>query len=134
DAEVYTSYGFNGNNKLNEWHSNFRQIFPRMMVNYDKTIGNHSLKGILGGEWIQTDYNFLSAGKVDLLSLDIPFLFAGAIDNTSANGFRTETGRSSYFGRLNYDYKGRYLFETTFRFDGSYKFAPESRWGFFPSF
>jgi TonB-linked SusC/RagA family outer membrane protein len=41
---------------------------------------------------------------------------------------------SSFFGRLNYDYKGKYLAATTFRADGSSKFAPGHQWGYFPSF
>ena len=40
----------------------------------------------------------------------------------------------SYFGRLNYDYAGRYLFEANFRSDASSRFAEAHRWGFFPSF
>ncbi|MDR3218001.1 MAG: TonB-dependent receptor [Dysgonamonadaceae bacterium] len=40
---------------------------------------------------------------------------------------------SSFFGRLNYDYKGKYLASATFRTDGSSKFAPGHRWGYFPS-
>ncbi|HMR84089.1 MAG TPA: SusC/RagA family TonB-linked outer membrane protein, partial [Niabella sp.] len=44
-----------------------------------------------------------------------------------------ETGRVSYVGRLNYAYKAKYLLEGTFRYDASHKFAPGSRWGFFPS-
>ncbi|HAZ04295.1 MAG TPA: TonB-dependent receptor [Prolixibacteraceae bacterium] len=40
---------------------------------------------------------------------------------------------SSFFGRLNYDYKGKYLVSATFRADGSSKFAPGNQWGFFPS-
>ncbi len=38
----------------------------------------------------------------------------------------------SYLGRLNYDYKGKYLIEFSGRYDGSYRYAPEKRWGFFP--
>lgn len=40
---------------------------------------------------------------------------------------------ASFFGRLNYDYDGRYLAAFTFRADGSSKFAPENRWGYFPA-
>ncbi len=38
----------------------------------------------------------------------------------------------SYLGRLNYDYKGKYLIEFAGRYDGSYRYAPDQRWGFFP--
>ena len=45
-----------------------------------------------------------------------------------------EPGRlSSYFGRVNYAYKDRYLFSATFRADGSSKFSSENRWGYFPA-
>ncbi len=40
---------------------------------------------------------------------------------------------SSFFGRVNYDYKGKYLASATFRADGSSKFAPGNQWGYFPS-
>lgn len=40
---------------------------------------------------------------------------------------------SSFFGRVNYDYKGKYLLSSTFRADGSSKFAPGNQWGLFPS-
>ncbi len=38
-----------------------------------------------------------------------------------------------YFGRINYDYLGKYLLEVSGRYDGSSRFAPNDRWGFFPS-
>ncbi len=44
-----------------------------------------------------------------------------------------ESGRLSYVGRLNYAYADKYLLEAAFRVDGSTKFAPDQRWGFFPS-
>ena len=39
----------------------------------------------------------------------------------------------SYFGRINYDYAGKYLFEANFRADASSRFSPDNRWGYFPS-
>ncbi|MCW3093383.1 MAG: TonB-dependent receptor plug [Ferruginibacter sp.] len=41
---------------------------------------------------------------------------------------------ASMFGRLNYSFKGRYLFEASYRYDGSSRLAPENRWQVFPSF
>ena len=48
-------------------------------------------------------------------------------------GHTTEDVLDSYCGRLNYDYDGKYLLEATFRYDGSSRFAPGNRWGFFPA-
>lgn len=47
-------------------------------------------------------------------------------------GMSNEQAFISYVGRFNYDYKGRYLLELGFRNDGSYRYAPGSRWAFFP--
>lgn len=131
--DEYTSWGTNGANSLNESFSQFTQIYPQLSLNYDNTFGDHSFQGLLLGEWIETDYKFISAGRVDLLSLQIPYLFAGSPDNLTNNGGASETGRISYVGRANYSYKEKYLLEGTFRFDGSHKFPKDSRWGFFPS-
>jgi len=50
---------------------------------------------------------------------------------TTLNGSPNKT--SSFFGRLNYDYKGKYLFSASIRADGSSKFAPGNQWGYFPA-
>jgi TonB-linked SusC/RagA family outer membrane protein len=48
------------------------------------------------------------------------------------NGDELEERNMSYIGRLNYDFKNKYLLGATFRYDGSYRYAPGKRWGFFP--
>jgi TonB-linked SusC/RagA family outer membrane protein len=61
------------------------------------------------------------------------YLSAGPSDgqtNTSSVG---EWALMSYFGRLNYDYQGKYLLEYNMRYDGSSRLHPEGRWGLFPS-
>lgn len=50
------------------------------------------------------------------------------------SGNTTEYSSRSLFGRFTYAYDSRYLFEVNMRYDGSSRFAPESRWGIFPSF
>src|SRR5690606_20366185 len=50
---------------------------------------------------------------------------------TQASG--AESTLASFFGRMNYDYKSKYLLTATFRGDGSSKFSPGNRWGYFPS-
>ena len=51
---------------------------------------------------------------------------------TSASGGATSNALLGFFARANYDYKGRYLLELSGRYDGSSRFAPGHRWGFFP--
>jgi len=132
-ADSYAVLGTNGRNQLDEESSRYRQFYPMLTLNYDRSFGDHSITGLAVAEWIDTEDVFYSAGKINLLSLELPYLFAGAPDNVVANGYTTETGRTSYVGRLNYSYKGKYLLEGTIRIDQSHKFPEEGRTGVFPS-
>src|SRR5690606_5149327 len=125
--------GTNGANSLNENMSQYTQLYPMFSLNYERTFGDHGVKALLLNEWISTDYHYMSAGRIDLLSVEVPYLFAGSPDNLKNNGGAVETGRVSYVGRLNYNYKEKYLLEGTFRYDASHKFPSHARWGFFPS-
>ena len=131
--KLYIPYGSNGANSLDESSSQYTQFYPLVSLNYDKKFGNHSVQGLLLAEGIDTDYSFISAGRVDLLSVEVPYLFAGSPDNLKNNGGAVKTGRVSYVGRANYSFKDKYLLEGTFRYDASHKFPSDSRWGFFPS-
>lgn len=61
-------------------------------------------------------------------------LNAGTSAEWTNAGGKEEWALQSVFGRINYDYKGRYLFETNVRYDGTSRLASENRWGVFPSF
>ena len=52
---------------------------------------------------------------------------------STSNFYSPDDKMLSFFGRFNYDFKGRYLFSATYRADGSSKFAPGNQWGYFPS-
>lgn len=55
-------------------------------------------------------------------------------DNARASGGYQEWATAGFFGRINYDYKGRYLVEANLRYDGSSRFLRDQRWNWFPSF
>lgn len=131
--DLYVSWGINGENALTEQFTNYTQFYPIVSLKYANTFGNHDVQGLLLAEGINTDYYYLAGGRVDLLSLEIPYMFAGSPENITNNSGAIETGRVSYVGRANYSYMGKYLVEGTFRFDASHKFPEETRWGFFPS-
>ncbi|WP_159517984.1 TonB-dependent receptor [Sunxiuqinia indica] len=67
------------------------------------------------------------------LGNELPELNAGTI-NKNVGGTSYESKLMSYFGRANYSFSDKYLFEFNFRYDGSSRFAKNNRWGFFPSF
>ncbi len=60
-------------------------------------------------------------------------LNAGPVGSQLASGTSAEWSLRSYYGRLNYDYKEKYLLEANARYDASSRFPPGNRWGLFPS-
>ncbi|WP_316814352.1 TonB-dependent receptor [Pedobacter heparinus] len=106
-------------------------MYVNPSLTYEHTFGeNHNLKGMVAYEVSDRLSTSLSGTRQNYVTT-IDQLFAGpdlAKDNT---GTTSDAGRASYFGRFNYDYKGKYLLDYMFRFDGSAKFPPTKRWGFF---
>lgn len=116
----------------NSFSKNRRSVID-IFGNYERSFGDHHFN-LLGGfnqEYYRTDG--FNASKTDLYSLDIPVLDAAATIQ-SAGGTANDFAMRSYFGRLNYNFDDRYLFEFNIRTDGSSRFSPDNRWGTFPSF
>jgi len=126
---------------LNGPISLFEQMAPAnsytldLSLDYARVFGQHSFKGLLLYEQYQAEYNTLNASRTDYPFTSVDQLFAGGNDSTRTNyGTASQDGRLSVVGRLDYDYASKYLFEASFRDDASYRFAPNKRWGLFPSF
>jgi TonB-linked SusC/RagA family outer membrane protein len=101
---------------------------------FSRSFGDHSIFVYGGFEQFQNDYNYFAGYRQLYISSLIQTMDAGADLNKNTYGTATIYARKSYIGRLTYDYKGKYLAEVLFRADGSLKFPPDSRWGYFPGF
>ena len=75
----------------------------------------------------------VAAGNLSSSALDDLNLGTTAATDNNYGGGQNEYVLSGIFGRINYDYKGKYLFEASGRYDGSSRFGRGNRWGFFPS-
>jgi len=108
----------------------------RALINYQHSIGDkHNIKVLLGTEKISGKSMNFNAYRRYFTSTAIDLLFAGGNllkDNGGYADPYLNNARLSYFGRLNYDFEGKYLAEFVFREDGSYVFPPGSQYGFFP--
>ena len=109
-----------------------KDYLVNLKIKYKKTFGNHSLESFIAVEQAEGEYREMEAYRKDFISPAIQELFAGSGENMTSDGTKTEWGRQNLFGRLNYNYLGKYLFETNLRYDGSYAFPKDKRWGFFP--
>ncbi|MBO5593481.1 MAG: TonB-dependent receptor [Prevotella sp.] len=114
-------------------YSDFR-ISNDFLLEYTKTFNDaHHLHALAG---YHTEYfrdHFIDAYRENLANSELYELNAAGTKNQSSRGGRHELSMISYFGRVNYDYLGRYLFEANLRYDGTSRFARGHRWGAFPS-
>lgn len=105
----------------------------RATLTYDKVYGDHGLK-ILGG-FSREDFrnDNVTGYREGFLLPDYQVLNAGASDLQRSSGGASEWALQSVFGRINYDFKQKYLFEANARYDGSSRFSKGHKYGFFPS-
>ena len=110
-------------------------------VNYDfeKLLKNddHHLNAMIGHEWIVTKSkkltNTVHGFPESFTSQDAWKYSTQGTPYSIDNYLNPDDKLLSFFGRINYDYKSKYLLSATFRADGSSKFSDGNRWGYFPS-
>lgn len=93
----------------------------------------HNFSLMVGYNQESEKYETLNAYRKDF-AFDLPVLNAGGTADWSNSGGEEEWAIQSLFGRFNYDFKERYLFEANMRYDGTSRISDENRWGVFPSF
>jgi TonB-linked SusC/RagA family outer membrane protein len=139
EGYTYTTnefYGmFEGNTtgvyRDNTWTSNL--IF-NSILNYQTSIANaHNLAAIAGFEQETMNYETMRIHRQGYTTFTTKDINAGSASGQNISGRTARWVLQSYFGRLNYDFKGRYLLEGNVRYDATSKLAPENRWSWFPS-
>lgn len=127
-----TSLGISENN-FNRSSSLGWNLMIRPQLTYEREFGKHNVSGLFLFERYNTYGETMTGYKKGFFS-DYPVdISTGLTESNPASGSFNHTGMASFAGRISYAYDKRYLAELTFRADGSYKFAPEDRWGYFPS-
>lgn len=101
--------------------------------NWAIPLKSHNLNFILGYNQEYEEESDNADTAFDMISSETDVMDATTTGNKPTGGF-SNRALLSFFGRVNYDYKSRYIFEANLRFDGSSKFARGHRWGYFPSF
>jgi TonB-dependent starch-binding outer membrane protein SusC len=104
---------------------------------YRTSFGDHNFDFLVGTTAIKFQFENVFGSKQGLVSSDPNFAYLNlAVDAESAQAFggANEGALLSYFSRINYNYKGKYLASATLRYDGSSRFGRENRFATFPSF
>ncbi len=122
-----SSLDFSTQGQNNTYRQDKNNKLLETYLNYSKQLGDHHIEALAGYSY-QDFYTYS------------PFRFAYRADgsrtnplNPSQNPFKTQYTLLSYYGRVNYNYKDRYLLTATMRTDASSHFSPENRWGNFPA-
>ena len=125
-----------GMNQLDEVVQTRNYYSANVYANYDETFGEaHHVSATAGFNYETWSSKNVSVAGINLssINLDDLNLATGSPTEGAYGGGQNEYALAGFFARINYDYKGRYLFEVSGRYDGSSRFAPGNRWGLFPS-
>ena len=131
-ADVYNASGSHTISELTTQNDNYFRPNGQLSMNYKNTFGKHDLGALILWEFnndrtdILKAYRQFTVGAIDQMD-------AGDKTNMNNGGTARVSAHAGLVGRINYAYDNRYLAEVSFRYDGSYKFAPDNRWGFFPA-
>jgi len=123
-----TEYIGNAYEKTNAYQLN-------LQLNYERSFGAHHINAVAVYEQYESWYNEFSMYRYNfpLFPTDQFFAASGNPSDWTTKGKEVQEGRLSYVGRVNYEFADKYLFSVSVRRDGSVKFSPEKRWGWFPS-
>lgn len=126
----YTS--FNNTSSVYEYAYKDNYFNPNVYTSYQMDFGDHHIKPMVGfqSEWLR--YRSFNAQR-DGVMANIPTLNT-TTTNPRVGGGLAEWSTAGFFGRVNYEYKDRYLVEASVRYDGSSRFTQDKRWKWFPSF
>jgi TonB-linked SusC/RagA family outer membrane protein len=109
------------------------QITLDNVLRYTTTIGkDHDLSAFAGYNQLYYNYYNISASKQGMIDYGL-YVPNAVLTPTTTSGSENDWAIRSLFGRVNYAFKGKYLLEGNLRYDGVSRFAPESRFGYFPS-
>lgn len=130
---VRDELGVSPDGKFTRSYGRTRYQTINLYTNYLFTLADkHNFTLMAGYQEEDSDYSYMKNAITGLYSTTNPNVGMGTGDKTvvdTRNGWATR----GFFGRINYDYDGRYLLELNGRYDGSSRFASGHRWGFFPS-
>lgn len=133
-------YAYNTETKVSQSMNKGKSLIWDNLLSYKFDLQkDHVFEVMAGSSAYQADGSGIYGTNSNLIFDDLDHAWLSNALNKNSNGItiggRPDDAdrRMSYFGRLNYNYKEKYLINATFRADGSSRFAAQNRWGYFPS-
>ena len=116
---------------ISKYHTRDIAYNLQQILNYNETFGKHNVGLMVGHEYYQKKYYYLSGTKSKLFSYDNEELGGAVVDGAGAHSYIDDYNSEGYFMRAQYDYAGRYFVSGSYRRDASSRFHPDHRWGKF---
>lgn len=130
-----TLYGARDEGQANIRQNDQNDYLLELTASYTKMLGEHNINGVVGYSFLQFNLEGFSASNNRFLTDAFLYNNIGS-GNSPKPGVGSSARKSemaSFFGRINYSFKDKYLLTATLRADGSSNFAENHRWGYFPS-
>ncbi|MEM7654742.1 MAG: TonB-dependent receptor [Bacteroidota bacterium] len=123
-------------NTYGERHNRNHNLAREVTANYNNQFGDHSIDLLLNGMWQDYGVELVAASRLDVFSDDpnLRIVAEGDRELSSASTLRELYALQGYMARFSYNFANKYYLDATVRRDGTSRFAPEYRWGTFPSF
>lgn len=132
DKNTLTNLGVHTTSSIENQNS-YKYTWENTLT-YNKKFGKHEFTGLLGSSLSAYNYEDASGGGQNQASATTGFYDLGSNSSSiTISSSLIENQLESYFGRLNYKYNDRYLFQASLRADGSSVLAKGHKWGYFPS-
>lgn len=120
-------------NKMAYRSSRYKVNTFNIYATYDKKLNkDHSIKVMVGANAEDADTVGVNASRLSPLDQSKPE-FNLTVGNMTTSGYHLARAYAGFFGRVNYNYKDKWLLELNGRYDGASSFPPADRWAFFPS-
>lgn len=124
--------------QLTESRTEVLNLTKQLLADYNKSLGDHNFSLLLGYEDLTINGQFMRNTIRDFVIDKFPTLSLGdqstlTIGDPKTGAYTWPYALQSYFGRVKYSYKDRYLLQINYRADGTSRFSKENRWGYFPS-
>ena len=125
----YGSYA-SSNGIVYKYHTRSISWNHQQLLNWSKEIGDNNISAMIGHEYYRSKYYYLYASKSNQFDPTNSEL-AGAITDKSGTSYQSDYNTEGFFGRVMYDYDGRYHLSASYRRDASSRFHKDNRWGNF---
>lgn len=133
DVEGSVYYNPGDKSSINTYSERTNFFNMNIYTEYTYVLNKNTFKGMVGFQSESDSWKKVGAKKEDLISESVTDLMV-ATGKEYITGGRNHWATAGFFGRINYDYAGRYLAEVNLRYDGTSRFASNQRWNLFPSF